>query len=479
VRTNAVPATINELNNIPVKYANGATVYVKDLGHVRDGSLVQQNVVRSDGRRSVLLSVIKNGNASTVEVVRQVKEALKVARASAPPGMEIKELFDQSVFVSASVDSLLREGAIAAGLTALMILLFLGSWRSTLVVMISIPLSVLSSLVVLYFLGDTLNTMTLGGLALAIGILVDDSTVTIENTHRLRTEEGLNLAAAPEIVPSGSILGTLNGDLAQLPEFRDTKVIVPACHDTASAIAAIPATGNDWAFISSGTWSLVGAVLDSPCVSEAARSANFTNLGGVGGKICFLKNVNGMWLLRQCMDEWEKLGKRWSLPDLLAGCESLPAPRAVIDVDDPQLMLPGNTIGKLNTQLSRLGQPLLATDCSNVPAVANLVFHSLAARYAEVISSIAKITGKKLKRLFIVGGGNQNALLNRLTTERTGLEVILGSTESTTIGNFAIQIAALLGNSSPSTGVSAESVARWAERMMSQSLAPAGDREAQ
>jgi rhamnulokinase len=292
-------------------------------------------------------------------------------------------------------------------------------------------------------------------------------------------ELGLNLAAAPEIVPSGSILGTLNGDLAQLPEFRDTKVIVPACHDTASAIAAIPATGNDWAFISSGTWSLVGAVLDSPCVSEAARSANFTNLGGVGGKICFLKNVNGMWLLRQCMDEWEKLGKRWSLPDLLAGCESLPAPRAVIDVDDPQLMLPGNTIGKLNTQLSRLGQPLLATDCSNVPAVANLVFHSLAARYAEVISSIAKITGKKLKRLFIVGGGNQNALLNRLTTERTGLEVILGSTESTTIGNFAIQIAALLGNSSPSTGVSAESVARWAERMMSQSLAPAGDREAQ
>src|SRR5712675_982384 len=170
VRTNAVPATIDELNNIPVKYANGATVYVKDLGYVRDGSAVQQNVVRADGRRSVLLSVIKNGNASTVEVVREVKEALKLARASAPPGMEIKELFDQSVFVSASVHSVLREGAIAAGLTALMILLFLGSWRSTLVVMISIPLSVLSSLVVLYFLGNTLNTMTLGGLALALAL---------------------------------------------------------------------------------------------------------------------------------------------------------------------------------------------------------------------------------------------------------------------------------------------------------------------
>src|SRR5277367_335434 len=214
VRTNAVPATIDDLNNIPVKYANGATVFIKDVGYVRDGSLVQQNVVRSDGRRSVLLSVIKNGNASTVDVVREVKKALKIARASAPPGMEIKELFDQSVFVSASVDSVLREGAIAAGLTALMILLFLGSWRSTLVVMISIPLSVLSSLVVLYFLGDTLNTMTLGGLALAIGILVDDSTVTIENTHRLLTEEHMPLPAATLHGAAGIAVPTLVSTLA-------------------------------------------------------------------------------------------------------------------------------------------------------------------------------------------------------------------------------------------------------------------------
>jgi multidrug efflux pump subunit AcrB len=214
VRTNAVPATIDDLNNIPVKFVNGATVFVKDLGYVRDGSAVQQNVVRADGRRSVLLSVIKNGNASTVDVVNGVKAALKVARASAPPGMEIKELFDQSVFVNASVDSVLREGAIAAGLTALMILLFLGSWRSTLVVMISIPLSVLSSLIVLYFLGDTLNTMTLGGLALAIGILVDDSTVTIENTHRLLTEEGQALPQATLHGSAGIAVPTLVSTLA-------------------------------------------------------------------------------------------------------------------------------------------------------------------------------------------------------------------------------------------------------------------------
>jgi multidrug efflux pump subunit AcrB len=157
---------------------------------------VQQNIVREDGRRSVLLSVIKNGNASTLTVVNGVKKALEATRAAAPAGLKINELFDQSIFVTNSVTGVLREGAIAAGLTALMILIFLGSWRSTLVVMISIPLAILSSLVVLYFLGETLNTMTLGGLALAVGILVDDSTVTIENTHRLWTEEGMPLSEA-------------------------------------------------------------------------------------------------------------------------------------------------------------------------------------------------------------------------------------------------------------------------------------------
>jgi multidrug efflux pump subunit AcrB len=196
VRTNATPVALDDLNNIPVKYANGATVFLRDVGYVRDGNLVQQNVVRTEGRRSVLLSVIKNGNASTVAVVNAVKGALEQARAAAPPGLKITELFDQSVFVTESIDGVLREGAIAAALTALMIILFLGSWRSTLIVIISIPLSILAALVVLYFLGHTINTMTLGGLALAVGILVDDSTVTIENTHRLLTEEHKPLSYA-------------------------------------------------------------------------------------------------------------------------------------------------------------------------------------------------------------------------------------------------------------------------------------------
>ncbi len=214
VHTNATPATIDELNNIPVKVVNGATVFVKDVGQVHDGWLVQQNIVRENGRHSVLLSIIKNGNASTLEVVDAVRDALKTARAAAPPGMEIRELFDQSVFVKQSIAGVLREGLIAAALTALMILLFLGSWRSTLVVMISIPLAILSSVVALYFLGETLNTMTLGGLALAIGILVDDSTVTLENTHRLLTEEGQMLPQATLHGAAGIAVPTLVSTLA-------------------------------------------------------------------------------------------------------------------------------------------------------------------------------------------------------------------------------------------------------------------------
>src|SRR5271157_3973691 len=213
VRTNAMPTTIADLNNIPITYANGQTVFLRDIGQAHDGWAVQQNVVREDGRRSVLLSVIKNGGASTLAVVDGVRKVLTVAREAAPPGLSINELFDQSKLVTASITSVVREGAIAAGLTGLMILFFLGSWRSTLIVLISIPLSILTSIVVLYFLGDTLNTMTLGGMALAVGILVDDSTVTIENTHRLRSE-GMNLAAATLHGSAGIAVPTMVSTLA-------------------------------------------------------------------------------------------------------------------------------------------------------------------------------------------------------------------------------------------------------------------------
>src|SRR5271156_3510860 len=213
VRTNAMPTTIADLNNIPITYANGQTVFIRDVGQAHDGWAVQQNVVRENGRRSVLLSVIKNGGASTLAVVDGVRKVLAVARQAAPPGLSINELFDQSKLVTASIASVVREGAIAAGLTGLMIMLFLGSWRSTLIVLISIPLSILTSIVILFFLGETLNTMTLGGMALAVGILVDDSTVTIENTHRLRGE-GMSLAAATLHGSAGIAVPTLVSTLA-------------------------------------------------------------------------------------------------------------------------------------------------------------------------------------------------------------------------------------------------------------------------
>ncbi|MFB3815096.1 MAG: rhamnulokinase family protein [Terriglobales bacterium] len=272
----------------------------------------------------------------------------------------------------------------------------------------------------------------------------------------------LDISAAPPLVPPGTIIGKLQGPLSKLPAFSDTRLILPACHDTASAIAGIPATGDDWAFISSGTWSLVGTVLEAPCVNAEARGKNYTNLGGVGGNICFLKNVNGMWLLRQCMNEWERDGKTWAIGDLVAACRNLPAPDALLDVDDPDLLLPGNMPARINAQRLRAGKPALSEASEYAPAMANLIFYSLAARYGDVLKDVSAITGKKLSRLFIVGGGSRNALLNRLTTETTGMEVLSGCVESSTVGNLAIQIAALEGAYSEAKGAHADAVAHWA-----------------
>lgn len=196
VRLNSKPDVISTLNDIPVKVVGGVTIHMRDVANVHDGSAVQTNVVKQDGSRGVLLSVVKTGNASTTRVVDEItNRVIPTIRASAPAGLKLVALFDQSVFVRASIKGVVVEGIIAALLTAAMILIFLGSWRSTLIVAISIPLSILASLTTLYLLGETLNIMTLGGLALAIGILVDDATVTIENIHR-NEELGLPLREA-------------------------------------------------------------------------------------------------------------------------------------------------------------------------------------------------------------------------------------------------------------------------------------------
>jgi multidrug efflux pump subunit AcrB len=196
VRTNSSPTTISELNDLPIRASQGAIVYIKDVAQVRNGYAVQTNVVRSNGRRSAFLTVLKNGQASTLDIVNQVKAALPRVKADLPPALRITPLFDQSIFVRSSIKEVLREATIAAILTALMILLFLGSWRSTLIVCISIPLSILTSLCILAAMGETINVMTLGGLALAVGILVDDATVEIENTHRNLEHKNTSLVHA-------------------------------------------------------------------------------------------------------------------------------------------------------------------------------------------------------------------------------------------------------------------------------------------
>jgi CzcA family heavy metal efflux pump len=184
VRLNSSPEAVAALNDFPIRQVNGAMIYIRDVAQVRDGFAVQTNVVRQDGRRSSLMTVLKSAGASTLDIVRRVQETLPRIQATLPPELNLQFLFDQSVFVRAAVQNVLHEGVIAAGLTGLMILLFLGSWRSTLVVALSIPLSILTSVIVLNALGQTLNLMTLGGLALAVGILVDDATVEVENIHR-------------------------------------------------------------------------------------------------------------------------------------------------------------------------------------------------------------------------------------------------------------------------------------------------------
>jgi len=184
VSVDSNPRLIDDLNQLPIKVVNGATIYLSDVAQVHDGYMPQQNAVRQDGVRGALLTIMKAGTASTLEVVRNVKAALPHVMSSVTPDLSVSEFADQSLFVRAAISGVLREGIIAGALTALMILLFLGSWRSTFIIALSIPLSVLCSIAILSALGETINLMTLGGLALAVGILVDDATVAIENIHR-------------------------------------------------------------------------------------------------------------------------------------------------------------------------------------------------------------------------------------------------------------------------------------------------------
>jgi CzcA family heavy metal efflux pump len=222
VRLNSSPSSIEGLSNIPLKQVNGATVYLKDVANVSDGSIPQTNIVRQDGHRGVLITVLKSGSASTLSVVKGIFDLLPRIKSTLPAQLKITPIGDQSIFVRASVDGVVREAIIAAALTGLMILLFLGSWRSTLIIAVSIPLSILTSIIILSLLGQTINIMTLGGLALAVGILVDDATVTIENIERYLEQghplnEAILQGAAQISVPA--LVSTLSICIVFLPMF--------------------------------------------------------------------------------------------------------------------------------------------------------------------------------------------------------------------------------------------------------------------
>ncbi len=273
----------------------------------------------------------------------------------------------------------------------------------------------------------------------------------------------LDLALAAPLVSPGTIVGHLRGELAGLPAFADTALIAPACHDTASAIAGIPVAEdeNDWAYISSGTWSLVGTVLDTPENGPAACAGNYTNLAAAGGRTLFHKGLNGMWLLRQCLLQWTTEAEHPpQLAALIGQAAQMSAPELLLQVDDPELLLHGNMPERISNHIVRQGGLPLPQTYLAAATYANLIFHSLAARYAAVLSDVAAITGKRFQRIYIVGGGSRNHLLNHLVHRATGLPVLRGPAESSTHGNFAVQLALLEDGQA-----TAQAISRWARTL--------------
>ena len=271
-------------------------------------------------------------------------------------------------------------------------------------------------------------------------------------------ELGLSLEAAPPIVRAGTLLGKLQGPLAALDAFRDTQLIAPACHDTASAIAGIPSRLESTLYICSGTWSLVGTQIDSCVTSAAALEARYTNLGAAGGGLCFHSLVNGMWLLKQCMDAWNSEGRAWQIEDLIAQAATSGFP-GTIDVDAEPLLLDSDMPERINHQLWRRRWATIPDVAGNEPVFARVIFESLADRYGFALSSLETLLGRRLDRIHILGGASRNKLLTELTEKRTHRPVDIGHTESSTIGNLAVQLAASAADGEP---VNREAISMWA-----------------
>ena len=271
----------------------------------------------------------------------------------------------------------------------------------------------------------------------------------------------LSIEAAPPIVPTGTIVGQLTGPLAQLEAFRNTQLIAPACHDTASAIAAIPTSLDSTLYISSGTWSLVGTRSNVPVTTPEALAAGYTNLGAATGDLLVHSLINSMWVLKQCMDAWSAEGRPWNIEALIQQA-TISNTQALLDMDAETLMLDSNMPARINSELLRLGHAPIPDTPGNEPIFARLIFESLAARYASALTSLEQMLNRKFTRIHILGGASRNKLLTELTEARTGLPVSIGHPESTTIGNFAVQLAASQANGQP---LNPASIRNWAERL--------------
>lgn len=271
---------------------------------------------------------------------------------------------------------------------------------------------------------------------------------------------GLAIQAAPAIVPAGTRLGKLKGELAELPALKDAQLVAPACHDTASAIAAIHADLEDTAYIVSGTWSLVGTVADHPITTPEAHRSGFTNQGAAARGFCFHTNVNGMWLLKQCIDFWCSQGRNIELSELITQASGIDTVPGNLNVDQPDLLLAGEMPARINRELEHSSQSPIPDVPGNEATFARLIFAGLAHRYAIVLRNLEAMTGRKFQRITILGGGSRNQLLRSLTEAATGLPVVPGEAEGSTLGNFAVQLAAQ--SSSPELDSFPAHVRHWA-----------------
>ncbi|MGD0348359.1 MAG: FGGY-family carbohydrate kinase [Terracidiphilus sp.] len=271
---------------------------------------------------------------------------------------------------------------------------------------------------------------------------------------------GLALEAAPPLVPTGTVLGPITGPLAALDAFRATQIVAPATHDTASAIAGIATDLSSAAYISSGTWSLVGTVTQTPVTTQHAFDAGYTNIGAAGGGLLFHSLINSMWVLKQCMDGWAAAGRPWKIEDIVQEASACNATGGVLDMDAPTLMLDSGMPERINSELTRLGFEAIPDVAGNEPLFARTIFESLALRYASALANLEKMLDRKLDRIHMIGGATRNKLLIELTEKQTGLKVEIGETESSTVGSLAIQLAA---SEAAGERVTPAAIAKWAE----------------